>query len=463
MSNAPRSGTVRAMTTALRVPPGPSTPARGLARLASQVGFVLDPLGTVAGRFARYGDLYFVPDDGAGLYVGRHPDHLRDVLVTHASKYAKTHTAFRQLSTVLGDGLLTTDGEVWKRQRRLVQPAFHRARLDEYALAMADETRRALDGWRDGETRDLSRDMMELTLHVVSRTLFGHDVSGEVDAVADAMRVLQSSVMFAELIPPWLPSPPRRRVQRAVATLDGIIHGMIDRRAARGAHDGPADLLQMLVTAVDAEGDGRGLSRKETRDQLVTLFLAGHETTSHALTWTLYLLSQNPDAERALHAELDAVLAGRAPTAADLDALPYTDQVLRESMRLYPPAYMVARQATDDTELGGYPVPRGAEVVLWIYMTQRDPRWFTDHAAFRPERFSPEEESKLPRFAWAPFGAGPRACIGRAFAMMEARLILAMIAQRFRATLVPGHPVEVMPRVTLMPRHGMKMTLRARG
>lgn len=445
------------------LPPGPAAGRGRFAYLAQQLGFLLDPLGVVAGRFARYGDLYHVPGgDGPGLFVVRHPDHLRDVLVTHAAKYTKTHTAFRQMARVLGDGLLTSDGDAWRRQRRMVQPAFARARLDGYAAAMTDEARRALDGWRDGETRDVSRDMMELTLRVVSRTLFGHDASGDVERVAAAMRSFQEDVVRPDLLPPWAPSPWRRRLERAVATLDAIIHGMVERRRRGGAPEGAADLLQMLVTAVDEEGDGSGLTLRETRDQLVTLFLAGHETTSHALTWTLYLLSQNPVAERALHAELDAVLGGRAPTAADLDALPYTEQVLKESMRLYPPAYMVARQAAEDTEIGGWRVPRGSEVVLWIYMTHRDPRWYPDHASFRPERFAPGEEERLPRFAWLPFGAGPRACVGKSFAMMEARLLLASVAQRYRLELTPGHPVDVLPRVTLMPRHGMSMTVRAR-
>lgn len=440
---------------------GPAAGGRWTS-LLQQAGFLFDPLGVVAGRFARYGDLYRVTTRDGELFVIRHPDHLRDVLVTHAAKYTKTHSAFRQLATVLGDGLLTSDGSDWQRQRRMVQPAFGRSRMEGYAEAMVDEAARTVDGWRDGEVRDVSADMMALTLRVVGRTLFGHDASGDVGDVAGAMQAFQESLAVPDLLPKWVPSPWRRRLDRAVATLDRIIHGMIERRQAEGAGAVRSDLLQMLVDARDEEGDGRGLSLREMRDQLVTLFLAGHETTSHALTWTLYLLSQNPAAERALHAELDAVLGGRAPTLSDLDALPYTEQVIKESMRLYPPVYMVARQAAEDTEIGGHRVPKGSEVVLWIYMTHRDPRWFADHAAFRPERFAPEAEAALPKLAWLPFGAGPRACIGRAFAMVEARLLLAVIAQRHRLSLVPGHPVEAQPRVTLVPKHGMRMTVRAR-
>lgn len=444
----------------LALPPGPPR-ASGLARAAQLLSFFADPLGTVAGRFARYGDIYHVPDDGRGLYVVRHPEHAREVLVTHAAQYSKAHTAFERLERVLGKGLLTTDGATWQRQRRLVQPSFAQARLRGYAAVMVEEAQRTLAGWRDGETRDLSREMMELTLRVVARTLFGHDASGDVGAVARAMKDFQATVALPDPLPQWFPSPPRRRLQRAVTALDGIIHPMIARRRAAPAPDGPADLLQMLLSAVDSEGDGGGLSLDEVRDQLVTLFLAGHETTSHALTWTLYLLSQHPDAQATLHRELDA-LGGRAPTFDDLDALPYTEQVIKEAMRLYPPAYMVARRAAEDTEIGGYSVPRGSEVAVWIYMTHRDPRWYPSHASFRPERFAPGEEERLPRFAYLPFGAGPRACIGRSFAMIEARLLLATLAQRFAPTLVPGHPVDALPRVVLAPRHGMRMTLRAR-
>ena len=435
------------------------TPGGRWTSLFQQAPFLFDPLGVVAGRFARFGDLYRVQTRDGALFVLRHPDHLRDVLVTHAAKYTKTHSAFRQLARVLGDGLLTSDGAAWQRQRRMVQPAFSRARMESYADAMVAEAARTVGGWRDGEARDVSVDMMELTLRVVGRTLFGHDASGDVGEVAAAMRDFQELASRPDLLPAWMPSPARRRLARAVASLDRIIHDMIATRQGGAAGD---DLLQMLVDATDAEGDGGRMSLREVRDQLVTLFLAGHETTSHALTWTLYLLSQNPGAEAALHAELDAVLGDRLPTLADLDAMPYTEQVIKESMRLYPPVYMVARQAAEDTEIGGHPVPKGSEVVLWIYMTHRDPRWFPDHAAFRPERFAPEAEAALPRLAWLPFGAGPRACIGRGFAMMEAKLLLAVMARRHRLSLVPGHRVEVQPRVTLMPKHGMRMTVHVR-
>lgn len=440
----------------IRLPPGPP-PRKGVIRsVPYYLGFARDPIGFVRRRFETYGDIYHVASKGPGLYVARHPDHLRDVLVTHAAKVRKEHTAFQLLSRVLGDGLLTTDGDVWKRQRRMLQPAFQQARLSAYAAVMTGETDRLRAQWRDGEKLDVSRQMMELTLRIVSRTLFSHDVSSEADDVSRAMSVLQDSIGAPELLPNWIPTPHRRRFRHAVESLDQIVLRLIrDRRA--GGSNAPTDLLQSLVSAVDDEGDGGNLSEREIRDQLVTLFLAGHETTSHALTWTWYLLSQNPDAERLLHEELDRELGGKLPTLADLTRMPYVEQVFKESMRLFPPVYLVARRAAEDMEIGPYTVPRGSEIVLWVYHTHHDPRWYPDPETFRPERFTPEAESKLPKLAYAPFGAGPRACIGKSFAMMEAKLLLATLAHRFRFTLVPRHRVAVKPRVTLNPRYGMRM------
>jgi cytochrome P450 len=448
------------------LPPGPPPRDGLLATARYAAGFLLDPMGFVGGRFARYGDIYYAPSKGRGLYVLRHPDHLREVLVTRAASFTKTHTAFARLSLVLGDGLLTTDGDTWKRQRRMVQPAFAHDRLAGYAQVMVEEAARAASSWHGGEERDMSREMMQLTLRVVCRALFGHDVSPRhIDDVGRAMTLFQASLIGLDLLPSWLPSPRRRRLTRVLRALDAMTYSVIAERRQRGGQ-GATDLLQRLLDAVDDEGDKGKLTEKELRDQLVTLLLAGHETTSHALTWTLCLLSQNPDVERALHAELDAVLGpqpgGRDPGYDDLAQLPLTEQVFQESMRLYPPVYTIARQAKEDTEIGGYPVPAGSDVMLWLYMTHHDPRFFPEPQAFRPSRFSPEEEARRPKLAYLPFGAGPRACIGKVFAMVEGRLLLATLARRFRFELAPGQRVEAQPRITLVPRYGMKMRLRAR-
>ena len=432
--------------------------------------FYLDPLGFVEERFERYGDVYYAPSKSGGLYVLKHPDHLRELLSTQATKFRKEHTAFEQLGKVLGEGLLTSDGDVWKRQRRLVQPAFARTRLAGYAETMVDEARRSLAALSSGAARsggdihEMSHEMMELTLRVVSRTLFGHDASGDVDAVGAAMRTLQGSLGTPDVIPKWLPSPPRRAIERAVASLDRVVFGLIEERRRereRGISTTRSDLLDILLGGEGADA-GDALNEREIRDQLMTLFLAGHETTSHALTWTLYLLAQNPVAEERLAREVRAVLGDRAPVLDDLERLPFTEQVIKESMRLYPPAYVLARRASEDAEIGGYVVPKGSEVIAWTYMTHRDPRWFPDPLAFDPDRFLPEREAQQKPFSFLPFGAGPRACIGKAFAMIEAQLILACAVQRYRFELVAGQKVEPSPRITMHPKNGLRMRVSPR-
>jgi cytochrome P450 len=456
------SDTTEPFDSARRVPPGPPPRKGTLDSLAYYYQFYRDSIGTVQRRFDRHGDIYYAPSGGVGLYVLRHPDHIWEVLVRDGANYGKTHTAFDQLKRFLGDGLLTTDGAAWRRQRRMVNPAFTKARLEGYASAMVDESLATRDAWRDGERRDVSREMMELTLRIVCQTLFSHDVGGQADDVALAMDTFRDSIGRPDFLPKWIPSPNRRRAREAVAALDRIIYGMIAERRQSGHKPDPPDLLHMLLSARDDEGDGAALADKEIRDQLVTLFLAGHETTSHAVTWTWYLLSQHPAAEATLHAELDRVLGGRPPTYADLEALPYTRQVFEEAMRLYPPVTTTARKAEVDTEIGGYQVPAGSEVVIWIYMTQRDSRWFPQPSVFRPERFAPDAVAARPKLAYLPFGAGARACIGKVFALIEGSLILATLAQRFSMRVVPGHRVVPQPRVTLAPKHGMQMILSTR-
>jgi cytochrome P450 len=292
--------------------------------------------------------------------------------------------------------------------------------------------------------------------------LFSHDVAGQTDTVAGAMDALRRSIGIPDLLPSWMPSPPRSRIERAVSDLDAVIQAMIAERRTSARPPDPPDLLQLLIEAKDEEGDGGGLGDAEIRDQLVTLFLAGHETTSHALSWTLFLLSDNAEAEAALHRELDEVLGGRRPRYQDLERLVYTAQVFDEAMRLYPPAYTLARRAEEDTDIGGYPVPRGSEVIIWTYHTHRDERWYPDSERFSPERFAAQEVAARPKLAYLPFGAGARACIGKSFALVEARLLLATLAQRFRFERVADHPVVPEPRVTLAPKHGIRMTLRKR-
>jgi cytochrome P450 len=448
------------------LPPGPP-PRRGrlLGSLAYYLQFAVDPIGFVKGRFDTYGDIYCARSFEGNLYAVMHPDHLYEVLVTRAAQFEKTHSALQRLSQVLGDGLLTSDGDTWKRHRRMIQPAFSKARMAGYAEGMVDETRRAIASFRPGEQRDIDRDMMALTLRVVCRALFSHSARpDDVNRVSSAMLAFQKHLIAASVLPSWLPGSGRTRVDRAIADLDALVYGLIASRRAtpeRGTA-GPPDLLQSLLTTRDEEGDRHGLEEKEIRDELVTLLLAGHETTANTLTWTLYLLSQHRSVEARLHAELDDRLAGRAPTLEDLEHLPVTAQVIKESMRLYPPVYMVARRAREDTEVGGYPVPRGSEVVLWIYRTHHDARWYPEPELFRPERWTPAQEAQLPHMAYLPFGGGARLCIGKHFATLEARLILATLAQRYAFRCQPGEKVEPVPRITLGPRHGLRMTLHSR-
>ena len=442
-----------------KAPPGPPPRSKGIWSLPFYLRFAKDPIGFVGQRFAEYGDLYCATTDGVPLFVLRHPDHLAQVLLQGQGRFGKGHSAMDRLSDVLGNGLLTSEGEEWRRQRRLVQPAFTKRKLQDYATVMASLAETVTKRWQVGEVRDMSREMVELTLQVVTRTLFDNDGSGEADEVATAMRELNEYMGRPRIAPSWLPTPGSIRLRRAVDRLDAMIERFV---RARTPGEPRGDLLQSLVDAVDTEGRGDRLGHRELRDQLVTMYLAGHETTSHALTWTFYLLSQNPSVLDKLHEELARVLNGRAPTWDDLEHLVYTEQVLLEAMRLYPPAFVIARRAEVDTEIGGYDVPAGSEVVIWIFHTHRDARWYPDPLRFDPERHTPKQAATRPKLAYLPFGAGPRACVGSQFSLLEARLVLATIAQRFVLDVVPEHALELRPGVTLMPKGGMPMRIAAR-
>ena len=443
-------------------PPGPDV--RGFfPKLALYYRFASDVVGVVGDRFGVYGDVYRVPGK-TPLYVMRHPEHLYEVLVERAADFDKGHTAFERLSQVLGSGLLTSDGDRWRRHRRMMQPAFVRARLIGYTRAMAKETERLEARLSEGERLDMADAMMSLTLAIVSQTLFSHDVAKDSRSVSDAMTAFQGTIARPDVLPSWLPDPGRKRLERAIVSLDEIIYDLIrERRRERETDpDGERDdLLERLMAAEDDEG-GAQLTETEIRDELVTLFLAGHETTAQTLTWTWYLLSQHPEIQKRLHAEIDSVLGGNTPTYDDLERLPYTDQVISEALRMYPPVYLIARRALVDTTIGDFAIEKNAELALWVYLTQRDARWFEHPEQFRPERFSAEGRASLPRGAYLPFGLGPRTCIGKVFALIEARIILATLAQRFRFELEPGQKVAIKPRITLTPKYGMRMRVRRR-
>ena len=441
-------------------PDGPRAGGR-LASIRWGLPLLLDPVGTVGRRFARYGDAYRVPQGDHALYVFRDPQHVHDVLVGRAAAFDKQHVAFHRLSTVLGDALLTSEGERWRRQRRLVQPAFARPRLAQYAAVMVEEAASAAArlAAKSGARIDLSRELNALTLHIVTRTLFGQSAENTARTGAAMQALNRVFSLPASILKLWPPAA--RRFQSAQSSLDAAVSGMIAARRATLGPDSPAsDLLSALMSTRDEQGNA--LSQSELRDQLLTLYVAGHETTSHALTWTFYLLSQHPEVRARLDEEHARVLGGRLPSFDDLAELRYTEQVVQEAMRLFPPVFAIPRHAHEDARVGEYFVPKGSEVVLWIYHTQRDPRFFVDPERFMPERFEPHAAAQRPKYAYVPFGAGQRACIGQLFALQEAQLVLATWAPRLTFEYAGKKPPRPRTGVTLSPRGGLPVRVTKR-
>jgi cytochrome P450 len=421
-----------------------------------------DPLAVFSAWAREFGDIFYYRAAWIQVYFLNHPDLIESVLVRNYQNFLKDRVV-RNSRWFFGQGLLTNEGESWLRQRRLSQPAFHRERVASHAKIMTDHAEQMLATWQDGETRDVHQEMMRLTLRIVVRTLFNVEAE-DIDEISSAMNVLmRNSTGVRMLLPPLfrhLPTPAMIEFRRAVRQLDATVYRIISVRRAGRSDSNSGDLLSMLMQARDE--DGTGMSDEQLRDEVLTFLLAGHETTALALSWTWHLLSQFPEVERQLHEELDRVLGGRIPVFSDLSALPYTERVIKESMRLYPPAWGVARTVVSEFELRGYSIPTGANVVMSPWIMHRDPKYFHDPEKFEPDRWLPERPQSLPRFAYFPFGGGPRQCIGAAFAMMEATLLLATIAKRFQFRAVPEHPVIPTPSFTLRPKHGILMRFEAR-
>ena len=443
----------------MKLPPGP----KGLPLFGS----VFEPQGDSIRYLTKcareYGDIVFFRFMGVPACFVNRPECIESVLVTQNSNFVKSKD-YRAMRRVLGNGLLLSEGEFWRRQRKLIQPAFHQERISAYAEIMVGYTQRMLASWSDGQALDIHEAMMHLTLGIVAKTLFDADVSHEAEDVDAALSVLMGKFLrqagLALLLPSWVPLPTSQLLKRAVGRLDKVIYRIIEQRRSSGQMSG--DLLSVFLQVQDDEGVG--MTDRQLHDEIMTLFLAGHETTANVLSWTWFLLGQNPEVEEKLHEELGGVLGGRVPTPADLPRLVYTDMVLRESMRFYPPVWVIGRRALAPFRLGEYELPADTNVLISQLVMHRDARYFPEPERFDPDRWiagDPRNVS-LPRFAYFPFGGGPRVCIGAGFGMMEAALLLATIAQQFRIRIAPGQTVKMQPTVTLRPRNGIPVTLKRR-
>lgn len=437
----------------MKRPPGPKS-ARPL--LGVLTPFRKDPPGFLLRNARQYGDLVYLPLATQRAYLVNRPEWIRDILVTHQSNFVKSRILERA-KVLLGEGLLTSEGEFHTRQRRLVQPAFHRDRMAHYGAEMVACAAQVRDRWHPGERFDIAVEMPRLTLAIVGRTLFSADISSEAEGIGHAVTEVLS--LFDTVLMPFsewlqkLPLPATRRFERARATLDQVIYKLIAERRASGQDKG--DLLSMLLLAQDE--DRGGMTDKQVRDEALTLLIAGHETTANALLWSWYLLSQNPAAEARLRAELVEVLQGRAPAFEDLPKLPYTTGVFSEALRLFPPAWAMGRRAKQDYKIGDYTIPAGSILLMSPWVSHRDPRWFPEPEKFDPGRWQSEQIEKLPKFAYFPFGGGARVCIGERFAWAEGVLVLATLAQRWKLRIEPDQKVDTRAVITLRSRYPMNM------
>ncbi|RQG91310.1 cytochrome P450 [Natrarchaeobius halalkaliphilus] len=454
-------------------PPGPD----GLPIIGTQLAFLRDPYDFMTGVARKYGDIAHWRDSGGDVYQLNHPAYIEQVLVGNNESYVKGATFQNILGPITGNGILNSEGEVWRRNRHRIQPAFHPDRIREYAEMITEFTEDVLEDWRDGETRNVHEDMMELTLKIVARALFGAEVDAHVDTVGSALEefMLATENLAHLVLPPSVPTPGRLRIRRARKNLDEVVYRLIEERRRNPTEH---DVISTLLDAGHG-GDGRSetagrgptgtergvdgtMSTEQLRDEVVTLLLAGHETTALALTLTFYLLSKNPAAEETLVTELEDVLDGETPTVDDLSELSYTERVVEESMRLYPPVPGVVREPVKPDVIGGYEIPPGSTIRMHQWVVHRDPRWYDDPLAFRPERWSDEMKADLPKLAYFPFAAGPRRCIGDRFAMLEARLILAAVYREYHLEAVPGTDLDLMATITARPKHEIPMTIRER-
>jgi cytochrome P450 len=456
-------------TSSIYYPPGP---AQKLP-LFLFLNFLRNPIEVLI-DISKYGDISHFKFGTQHVYFLNHPDYIRDVLVTYNNNFIKSR-GLQVAKKVLGDGLLTSEGKLHRNQRQLIRPAFHQDRLTIYAAIMTEYILCMSNGWKDNDVVDVHKEFMRLTLAIVCKALFGFDIESEASEIGKHVTTLveyfnRARVPLAEVIEK-LPLPSNRRFRYAKKQLDTIIYRIIDdhqnTRIANGTnlhtHDNhQGDLISILLASkkFSSVNGNYIISNLQLKDNVMTIFLAGHETVANALTWTFYLLSQNNKEEHKLHEEVDSVLGhDLSPTAADMPKLEYTEKVFTESMRLYPPAWAMGRQAIHDCKIGEYTIPAGSTVLMSQYLMHRDPRFFPEPERFKPERWNIETRTNLPRFSYLPFGGGPRACIGEPFAWTEGILAIATIAGKWKMKLESGHPIALKPLVTLRPKYGMRMKL----
>jgi cytochrome P450 len=436
------------------LPPGP----KGHFLLGSLREIRRDELEFLMLVVREYGDVVFLRVVNHPVYILSNPRDIETVLLTNSSNFVKS-VFLRESKALFGDGLLTSDGALWQRQRRMLQPAFHHDHVLAFTEPMIKSTEHMVATWKDGEERNVHADMTRVTMEIIAKVIFGDEISSDAEQACESFRQFfeQYDNRFGlYLIPEWLPTPANLRYRSAIKRLDSIVLRMIRQKHVNGGHD-------MLSTLLKGRDSGSaGMPERQLRDELMTLFFTGHETTALALSWTFYLLAQNPGAEQKLGAELDRVLQGRAPNYEDLTNLPYTEMVVKESLRLYPPAFGVVREALKNCEIGGYQIPKGSTVAIFQYAVHRDPRYFDRPEEFIPERWENDFAKTLPRCAYFPFSVGPRVCIGNTFAQAEVPLLLAMIAQKFQLRLAPGRRVSIAASLTLRPWKGIRVIVKKR-
>ncbi len=441
-----------------RTPPGP----KGLPFLGMALEVRKDPLGTLERMAREYGDIVGFTAMGMPRVLLNKPEYVQQLLVLDHAKLQKSVLTKLVVGPLLGQGLLISEGDFWRRQRRMMQPAFHRSRTNEYAPVMVEYALEHAKRWKSGETRNIAEEMMKLTLEVAVRTLFGTSLASDSEGIGRAMTFLMRYYLRRARtpwrLPDTWPTGKNRRAQRELQYMDSMVYRIIsDRKKETKPRN---DLLALLMAAMHE--DGTQMTEKQLRDETMTLFLAGHETTALSLSWTWYVLSENPAAEARLHEELRGVLGGRPAEPGDLEKLPYLNAVVNESLRMFPPAFIMARLNVEPVGFGQYVIPPGRTILSSQWISQRDPRFFEQPERFLPERWLDGLQERLPAGVYFPFGDGPRRCIGQGFAVLETALVVAALAQKFQFRLTPGYPVVPEPLVTLRPKYGIEMQIQER-